>query len=130
MDETINITALAVNDNPDQLYLMKRMLGSVGYKVLTAGDGREAFDLLLRERVDILISDVRMTVMDGFAAVAEIRRREGAERLGAARLSNICAKLIDLAEGGDAPALLRALDEMDAELEQVTLKLEQWTLTA
>ena len=50
MDETINITALAVNDNPDQLYLMRRMLGSVGYKVLTAGDGREAFDLLLRER--------------------------------------------------------------------------------
>ena len=73
MDESINITALAVNDNPDQLYLMKRMLGSVGYRVLTAGDGREAFDLLLRERVDILISDVMMPLMDGIGLCRLVR---------------------------------------------------------
>jgi signal transduction histidine kinase/HPt (histidine-containing phosphotransfer) domain-containing protein len=73
VDETINITALAVNDNPDQLYLMKRLLRSVGYRVLTAGDGREAFDLLLGERVDILISDVMMPVLDGIELCRLVR---------------------------------------------------------
>ena len=73
MDETINITALAVNDNPDHLYLMKRMLASAGYRVLTAGDGGEAFELLRRERVDILISDVMMPGVDGIELCRLVR---------------------------------------------------------
>lgn len=54
----------------------------------------------------------------------------GAGLFGAARLSNICARLIDLAARGDQSALLQALEAMDAEPEQVTSKLEQWTLDA
>ena len=73
MDETINITALAVNDHPDHLYLLKRMLESAECRVLTAEDGRRAFDLMLRERVDILISDVLMPQMDGIELCRLVR---------------------------------------------------------
>jgi len=54
----------------------------------------------------------------------------GAGLFGAVQLSNVCARLIELAARGDAPVVLQALEEMDAELERVTMKLEQWTLTA
>src|SRR5215204_5119890 len=73
VDETIDITVLAVNDNPDHLHLMKMILGSVGYRVMTAEDGREAFDLLLREQVDALVSDVMMPGMDGIELCRLVR---------------------------------------------------------
>ena len=81
MDETTNITALAVNDNPDHLYLLKRMLGLGGCHVLTASDGRQAFDLLLRERVDILISDVMMPGVDGIELCRMVRAHPPLESL-------------------------------------------------
>ena len=73
MDESTDITVLAVNDNPDHLYLLRAMLGPVGYGVLTAEDGRAAFDLLLRERVDILVSDVMMPGVDGIKLCRLVR---------------------------------------------------------
>ena len=73
MDETTDITVLAVNDNPDHLYLLRTMLGPVGYGVLTAEDGRAAFDILLRERVDILVSDVMMPGVDGITLCRLVR---------------------------------------------------------
>ena len=81
MDETTNITALAVNDNPDHLYLLRRMLGLGGCHVLTASDGGQAFDLLLRERVDILISDVMMPGVDGIELCRMVRAHPPLESL-------------------------------------------------
>ena len=46
----------------------KRLLGSLGYEVLTARNGRVALDLLEAEggRVDLVVLDMIMPVMDGF----------------------------------------------------------------
>src|SRR5215218_7954285 len=67
------ITVLAVNDNADHLYLQQVMLRQVGYNVLTAYDGREAFDVLRREHVDIIISDVMMPGIDGIGLCRLVR---------------------------------------------------------
>ena len=49
--------------------LSARALATDGHEVKTAGDGREALDLLSREegRFDLLLTDIRMPVMDGIA---------------------------------------------------------------
>jgi two-component system cell cycle response regulator CpdR len=49
--------------------LVARALAQDGHEVLTANDGAEALDLLVRERGDfaLLLTDIRMPVMDGIA---------------------------------------------------------------
>lgn len=42
--------------------------------VAEAGDGREAVDLVLSHRPDVVLLDIRMPRMDGLSAVAELRR--------------------------------------------------------
>lgn len=46
-----------------------RALSSAGHDVKTAGDGGDALDLLKREdgRFDLLLTDIRMPIMDGIA---------------------------------------------------------------
>ena len=49
--------------------LSARALATDGHEVKTAGDGREALDLIVREegRFDLLLTDIRMPIMDGIA---------------------------------------------------------------
>ncbi|MDA8368303.1 MAG: response regulator transcription factor [Nocardiopsaceae bacterium] len=49
--------------------------------VAEAGNGREALGLLARHRVDVALLDIRMPVLDGLAALAELRRRNPAQRV-------------------------------------------------
>jgi len=48
------------------------------YKVLLAANGREAFDILCREKVDLVLSDVRMPNGDGIELLDRIKERDPA----------------------------------------------------
>lgn len=65
-------TILIADDEPDALQLFRRMLASSGrgYRVLRAGDGKQAWDILRRERPDALLLDLVMPEMDGFQLLA------------------------------------------------------------
>jgi PAS domain S-box-containing protein len=56
---------LIVNDLPDQLKLMERLLGKAGYSVLTAEDGLQGFNIAKQALPDLVISDVCMPGMNG-----------------------------------------------------------------
>ncbi|MFN2517119.1 MAG: PAS domain S-box protein [Pyrinomonadaceae bacterium] len=56
---------LIVNDLPDQLKLMERLLGKAGYSVLTAEDGLQGFNIAKQAQPDLVISDVCMPGMNG-----------------------------------------------------------------
>ena len=58
-------SVLIVNDLPEQLMLMDGLLRKAGYRVLTAEDGLEAFDLAKQARPDLVISDVCMPRVNG-----------------------------------------------------------------
>lgn len=58
-------SVLIVNDLPDQLQLMDRLLRKAGYSVLTADDGLQAFNLAKQEQPDLVISDVCMPRVNG-----------------------------------------------------------------
>ena len=66
-------SVLIVNDEPDQLQLMRNLLSKAGFAVLTAGDGTEGLDLAKRQRPDLIISDVSMPRMDGLEFCRRLR---------------------------------------------------------
>jgi CheY-like chemotaxis protein len=61
-------TVLIVDDEPDALQLFWRMLSSAGrgYRVLRAYDGRQALEIMQRQRPDAILLDLVMPEMDGF----------------------------------------------------------------
>jgi len=65
-------TVLVVDDEPDALQLFRRTLraSGQGYRVLSAGDGRQALAILRQQRVDALLVDLAMPEMDGFQLLA------------------------------------------------------------
>ncbi|MCO7263602.1 two-component system response regulator GlrR [Dickeya zeae] len=69
-------TLLLVDDDPSLLKLLGMRLTSEGFTVITATSGQEALRLLLREKIDLVISDLRMDEMDGLALFAEIQKNQ------------------------------------------------------
>lgn len=65
---------LLVDDDPGLLKLLGMRLSSEGYTVTTAESGAEGLKVLGREKIDLVISDLRMDEMDGMALFAEIQK--------------------------------------------------------
>jgi PAS domain S-box-containing protein len=65
---------LLVDDSPTQAKRAVQALEQAGYRVRLATNGREALDQARRWNPDVLVSDVLMPVMDGFALAREVRR--------------------------------------------------------
>ena len=57
---------LVVDDDPDILQTLGLCLTTEGYRVLMAANGREALDLLQKERPSVILLDLMMPVMDGW----------------------------------------------------------------
>ncbi|WP_205955571.1 two-component system response regulator GlrR [Pantoea sp. SGAir0180] len=66
---------LLVDDDPSLLKLLGMRLSSEGYQVTTAASGPDALRLLQKEKIDLVISDLRMDEMDGLALFGEIQKR-------------------------------------------------------
>ena len=64
---------LAVDDDPDILEALTMILESQGYQVVTATDGVEGLANLKAEMPDLLILDLLMPKMDGFAVCKELQ---------------------------------------------------------
>ena len=66
-------TLLLVDDEVNILKALTRLLRPAGYQLLTAENGAEALTLLARQPVDLVLSDMRMPVMDGAVFLARVR---------------------------------------------------------
>ena len=64
---------LVVDDDPDILEALSMILESQGYQVVTAQDGIEALANLKAEKPDLMILDLLMPKMDGFAVCKELQ---------------------------------------------------------
>jgi two-component system cell cycle response regulator DivK len=53
--------------------LLRELLEARGYTVVVASNGQEALDMIERAQPDILLLDLSMPVLDGFAVVRKIR---------------------------------------------------------
>lgn len=96
---------LLVDDDADVRDAVRRLLESVGHTVECARDGREALSLLaLGDRVDVVLLDGQMPVMDGEGFLAR-RAEDPALRGVPVVLFSGCAALCDrLGRRGDVAA--------------------------
>ncbi|QDQ29168.1 response regulator [Chitinimonas arctica] len=66
---------LAVDDESNILASLRRLFRPHGYRILTAGSGKEGLALLETEQIDLVISDMRMPEMDGAQFLTQVRNR-------------------------------------------------------
>lgn len=67
---------LLVDDDPDVRECVAELLRFHGVEVTTARSGSEGFATFLRERPDLVLSDLSMPDGDGFELIARIRARD------------------------------------------------------
>jgi len=65
--------ALVVDDSMTMREMVSRSLRESGFETMTAGNGQEGLNVLKGARVDLIISDVNMPVMDGLAFLEQVR---------------------------------------------------------
>ncbi|WP_036177302.1 CheR family methyltransferase [Massilia sp. 9096] len=76
-DEQLDIAGLRVllvDDVEDAVMIMQSLLEMYGAKVQVATSARQALDILLREDIELLVSDISMPDMDGYGLLREIRK--------------------------------------------------------
>ena len=66
-------TILYVEDNPDNRILVRRVLSAEGYTVLEAGNAVQALDALKKGKTDLILMDINMPDMDGYALTTKIK---------------------------------------------------------
>ena len=72
---------LVVDDDSGTRMLASASLGKTGFTTVEAADGDDGIDAFERFRPDLILLDVMMPRMDGFAACLEIRKRPGGDRI-------------------------------------------------
>ena len=70
---------LVVDDDPDARARLRAVLQRDGWTVSEAGDGREALDVVTHAPPQLILLDLTMPVMDGFAFLHELRERPGCD---------------------------------------------------
>lgn len=66
-------SVLVVDDDPDVRALVSTLLGRAGYLITEAPDGRAALKALYDQRPDLVVLDVNMPDLDGWATLERIR---------------------------------------------------------
>jgi len=73
-DGSLNgVRVLVADDDHDATSLLREVLEHAGASVAVANGAREALSLAARERPDVLLTDIGMPEMDGFALLAQVR---------------------------------------------------------
>ncbi len=66
---------LCVDDEPNILSALRRLLRAHGYRITVAGSGAEGLQLMATEPFDLVISDMRMPEMDGARFLEQVKQR-------------------------------------------------------
>jgi DNA-binding NtrC family response regulator len=68
-----SISVLVVDDEEMMRSLLTKILSREGYNILTAEDGLQALEMLREDKIDIVISDMKMPRMNGFELLKHIK---------------------------------------------------------
>lgn len=68
------LRVLFIEDSMDILSLMKMELESIGFSVLTASDGESGLQMAMRERPDLIVSDIKIPGIDGYELIRRLRQ--------------------------------------------------------
>src|SRR5262249_28402995 len=78
-DVLAGVRGLVIDDEPDARELRRVVLSASGAEVAAAGGAREALEILSRIRPHVVVSDLGMPEIDGFALIRQVRARPAHE---------------------------------------------------
>ena len=64
---------LYVEDNDDNIYVVRNRLGRAGFTILVARDGEEGVAMATTEKPDLILMDLRLPALDGWEATKRIK---------------------------------------------------------
>lgn len=67
---------LYVEDNEDNVYMLKRRLERAGFEVVVASDGEQGLAAVHEERPDLILMDLSLPVLDGWQATRRLKEAE------------------------------------------------------
>ncbi len=102
------------------------MLRSLGLDVIEAEDGAQCVALLDRQRVDLVLMDIQMPVLDGYGATRRIRERESRLRLPRVPIVALTANAFDEDAAQSAAAGMDAHLAKPYSREQLRELLRRW----
>jgi CheY-like chemotaxis protein len=65
---------LIVDDEPFNVDYLEQQLEDSNYELITASNGREALDKIQSEQPDLVLLDLMMPILDGFAVLAQVTK--------------------------------------------------------
>ena len=74
-------TIMVVDDEPTTLQVVKDLFESEGYRVITAGGGKDALNILKKSKVDLILLDIMMPSMDGWDVCEKIKADKKTEKI-------------------------------------------------
>ena len=93
------IKVLMADDERDVLEVMSKKIRMEGYEVITAGDGLQAWDLIVSESPDVILLDLTMPGMDGFALLKKLREHPPSEKWQPVIIISGLNELADMQKG-------------------------------
>jgi len=76
MTHNAQCTVLVVDDEPAITELLSYILGEAGMRVLSAGDGYTAMELMESTTIDVVLTDIRMKGMSGFDLLTQVHDKD------------------------------------------------------
>jgi len=67
---------LIVEDDPDLVYILQRLMGLLGHDTIAAKSGKEAVKIAVAKLPDLIILDIMIPEMDGFEVSRKIRENQ------------------------------------------------------
>lgn len=66
---------LAVEDEPEYLEMLQEVMKEIGHSITIASNGAEALTILDTHKIDVIVSDVKMPMMDGVEFHEKVRSK-------------------------------------------------------
>ncbi len=119
-------TVLVVDDHPANLKLVSTLLEDMGVRALCADSGRSALDLVRREKIDLILMDIRMPGMNGLEATRAIRSLPALPRMPIVALTAhaMASERDELLDAGMDDYMTKPLQE-----EQLRRLVQRWLNT-
>jgi len=73
---------LVAEDNPASSELIREVLSGRGYEIIEACDGRQALQKIEETQPDLVLLDIQLPILDGFAVLSQLRQNP--------RFANLC----------------------------------------
>ncbi|MEW6218162.1 MAG: response regulator [Thermodesulfobacteriota bacterium] len=124
---------LIVDDEPDILDALRCYLEVAGdYRISTESDPLRALELLGRERVDVVLSDINMPGMSGIELLRRIKTEQPLLQVVMMTAFSTVDKVMECVQAGAADYILKPLTDMEAAaqiIDEAARRVQRWRRT-